>query len=106
MMMNAQKKDPQLVAQVNHVIPGSSRFVSSSFLALTTGTAPVRGLQIQDMIERGLEPQQIADALLEQAERVKEGLPATKEGEQEYFPDEIIIVRMRMRIQEACCTVL
>lgn len=39
-----------------------------------------------------MEPQKIADTLLEQAQRVQEGLPATKEEEQEFFPDEIIIV--------------
>lgn len=52
-------------------------------------------VQIQDMIESGMEPQKIAEALLEQAERVREGLPATQEeqDEQEFFPDEIIIVR-------------
>jgi hypothetical protein len=49
-------------------------------------------MKIQDMIESGMEPQKIADTLLEQAERVREGLPATVEEEKEYFPDEIIIV--------------
>lgn len=46
------------------------------------------------MIESGMEPQKIADILLEQAERAREGLPATKEEEAEYFSDEIIIVRI------------
>mmetsp|Transcript_14544 Transcript_14544/g.24152 ORF Transcript_14544/g.24152 Transcript_14544/m.24152 type:complete len:332 (+) Transcript_14544:201-1196(+) len=71
MMMNAQKKDPQLVAQ------------------------------IQDMIESGMEPQKIADTLLEQAERVREGLPAMREEEQEFFSDEIIIASQALAYRDA-----
>jgi hypothetical protein len=43
------------------------------------------------MIESGLSPQKIAETLVQQAERVREGLP-TEEEQREYFSDEIVIV--------------
>lgn len=76
--MEAQRKDPQLVAQ------------------------------IQDMIERGMDSQQIADVLVEQTARKEEMREMCNqrggednEDEREFFPDEIVIASQAVAYRDA-----